>query len=155
VLTYLLSPLLILGFTWNQNALGAFMVLRDRPQVLYIFGKLINKRKDWGFVFALRRSPDLHCYVLSILSQQLEINLWIKHFSQWPLSCSFKKNKKIKQNKILQNLHSNPGENVVSQCFFGSKKAGFLRKIVILNFFQRKMVFTNPKKREPKSPTPP
>ena len=28
---------------WNQNTPHSFCVLRDRPQVLYIFGKLVNR----------------------------------------------------------------------------------------------------------------
>ena len=31
-----ISPLLVLGFTWNKNALVPSVALRDRPQVLYI-----------------------------------------------------------------------------------------------------------------------
>ena len=30
-------------FTGNQNTPSCFGVLRDRPQVLYIFGKLVNR----------------------------------------------------------------------------------------------------------------
>ena len=30
-------------FTGNQNTPCGFCVLRDRPQVLYIFGKLVNR----------------------------------------------------------------------------------------------------------------
>ena len=30
-------------FTVNQNTSRCFGVLRDRPQVLYIFGKLVNR----------------------------------------------------------------------------------------------------------------
>ena len=30
-------------FTGNQNTPRLFCVLRDRPQVLYIFGKLVNR----------------------------------------------------------------------------------------------------------------
>ena len=34
------SQYLIRGFTRNQNTSGGFGVLRDRPQVLYVFRKL-------------------------------------------------------------------------------------------------------------------
>ena len=30
-------------FTGNQNTPRSFCVLRDKPQVLYIFGKLVNR----------------------------------------------------------------------------------------------------------------
>ena len=43
---------MILGFTWNQNAFSASVVLRNRPQVLYIFGIRINRREqNWGVNF--------------------------------------------------------------------------------------------------------
>ena len=37
------SQYLIKGFTWNQNTPSSFGVLRDRPQVIYIFGKLVDR----------------------------------------------------------------------------------------------------------------
>ena len=36
-------------FTGNQNTQRPFDILRDRPQVLYIFGKLVNRAiRLWG-----------------------------------------------------------------------------------------------------------
>ena len=37
------SQYLIKEFTGNQNTPCCFGVLRDRPQVFYIFGKLVNR----------------------------------------------------------------------------------------------------------------
>ena len=58
------SPPLVLVFTWNQNTIAASVVLRDRPQVLFIFVNLINKRKDlsgeiWGVQFFDLNSASL------------------------------------------------------------------------------------------------
>ena len=35
-------------FTGNQNTPRCFGILRDRPQVLYIFGKLLKRPIKWG-----------------------------------------------------------------------------------------------------------